>query len=434
MRKTAIKAILLGVFLELILGVFMVIAIFLFYNYFGLNFELFQTLKVVSSGVGIEKLWLFLYLGSAVGFYILFCLIFFELVLFLLRTMIKVSLKAIEKIKNNSLEKYYTIQKRISLFTLFRVIKINTPKRGLIAYFVIIALVWGSGLLGKAILSQTQSYVFRSYEQLNLYSDETLVDFTSEIALEEPYQIQVTTGVGSVHLYQLTSETDLKIYYLYDTLLQKDSYSLEIDETLNLISISFNESITSYELYQDDVMPSVEIYLPATLLLDEIDVQILNVGNCTMEYVDANKLSLKINNGTATLTESENRINEFEIEAISSTLKMTIDEATNLVLTLDDTLTNLRLYQVDETVLIDSSNGTDIFFYTSNMNSLQISAINSRIEMREVYTENIMVSIEDTTYIHINSNDSASMTVLSYIHINCQVTLKGVKYDQDSLS
>ena len=322
------------------------------------------------------------------------------------------------------------VVKSISLITFFKAIKINTPKRSIIAYVILMAVVFGSGWIAKTVLKANDSLVYRSYEIINLYSDEQIIDFQDELTDDQQYQILIDTDVANIHLYTVSSTTDAKFYFLYDTNEQKSAYSIDIDEDLNIITVNLDQDTFGYERYVDPVLPSIEIYLPSTIKIDLIDVSISQYGSLTMEYVTFQDLKVKGYQADITITGEGIRVDSIDIDQYLGDLQLILDHSNDVFLKLDQVEGTIRLNLIENSLNIESI-FSDLFIYQIDSKTIDILATDSSLELREVVGVNHSMNLDTTQLLYVNSSGN-NTTIVTIVSTNSVLTLRGVTNDQES--
>ncbi len=399
-------------------------------GYIVVNLETFTNLSLVNYAVGWEKFWVFVFYFSDLMFYFIISLIFIELILFVLRRMILRGIKAVETIKAVEFPKAIEIVKSISLISVFKAIRINTPKRSIIAYVILMAVVFGSGWISKTVLKAYDSLVYRSYKIINLHSDEQIIDFQDELTDDQRYDIIINTDVANIHLYTVSNTTEAKFYFLYDTETQKSAYSINVDQESNQIIIDLDQSLTNYEKYVDPVLPSIEIYLPSTIKIDLIDVSILTYGSLTMEYVTFGDLKVDSHNADLSITGEGVRVNTIDITQYKGDLQLIIDHSDDVVLDLDKVDASVRLNLVENTLNVTTVD-TELFMYQTDATAIMVTAIDSSLEFREVIGDDILIDIDTCELLYVNTSGK-NPTVATIVSKNSVTTLRGVINDQES--
>jgi hypothetical protein len=226
-------------------------------------------------------------------------------------------------------------------------------------------VVFGSGWIAKSVLKNYESPVYRAYQNINLESDLEEFDFSSELSADQTYNITLDAGVANIHLYSVTNSTDLKIYYLYDTLIQQADFSLAVDPSLDTIVISANLAQTAYEKYVDPVLPSVEIYLPDAINIDAITINIATYGSLTMQYVEAESLEVDVHHSDVSINAEKLRIGSIDIKQSNGELQIDVAETDDVTMDLSGVYGDVSLNKVENTVWLSASNNSDIFMYQS---------------------------------------------------------------------
>lgn len=430
MRQNQIKAIIVNFLIILVLTALLVLGIIFMVGYMEVNAGTFGQLSLVNFANGYEKIWVFVFYFSDVLFYIIISLLFFEMVLMILRTMIIRGIKTIEMIKKNDLKTIIDKVKIVSLISIFRAMKINTPKRGIIAYAVVMVLVFGSGWVAKTVLNSYDSLVYRSDKIINLYSDEKIVDFANEMTDTDLYDIIIDSDIVNVHIYSVANTNKAKFYYLYDTDEQKAAYTMTIDHELNQIHVVLNQNQDGYEKYVDPVLPSVEMYLPGLLKIDQVDINISIYGSVSMEYVTFSDLILETNLADISVKGEGMMVDSVTVKQKMGKLALTFDHIGNVDLTIENVDASLRLNQITSSLLIDSIS-SDIFLYQTTANTITIDAVDSELELREVLGQNATITVVNSKLLYVNTK-SENPAIVRINSENSELTTKGIKYDQES--
>lgn len=427
MKKNIIKTVLVILIMEIVLAALLALAIIFTVGYMDINAGVFGQMNLVGYARGYEKLWVFIYYLSDILFYLIIALLFFELILLIIRTMVTRGLKAIETIRGNDLKRIIEKVKKVSLITFFKVIKINTPKRSIIAYAIVMALVFGSGWIAKTVLNAYDSLVYRSDKIINLYSDEVLIDFANETTDADQYTILIDSDIVNIHIYSVANTVEGKFYLLYDTPEQKEAYSLDVNKETNAIVINLDQNQESYQKYIDPVLPSVELYLPSTLKVNIVDVSITTYGSLTMEYLTFNDLIIDSRNADLSIKGEGMMVDSINLTQYAGNLSLVFDNVESAHLDIEDVTATLRLNQISDDLVVDSVL-SKIFLYQTTAETLTLNGDESEFELREVAGVNAVVNITNSKLLYVNttSQNPASVTIISE---NSEITTKGVKND-----
>jgi hypothetical protein len=415
--------------IEVLLSILLFIVIVLSIGYIGNNLYLFTDLSVLQYGTGTGKFLMAVYLLSNIGFMVILSLIFIEIGLFTLRTMLIQFLKALEFIQNKKNTKTITLIKSISLISIFKAVKINTPKRSIIAYFSLLIIILGSGFIAKSILKAYDVQLYRVYETINLYHEITNVDFTTQIENGDTYNVFIETRSGNVHVYQVQDQSNVEFAYYYDTQEQLDTFTYNINKDTKTITIIFNPDITSYEEYIDPLIPSMELYLPDTLLIGNLTVNIIETGDFAMEYVNLDTLNLTANQGDISIIANKNIIQNYHLEIHDSKVRVNASSSDHVWLLLDNSDGTFQFGTVNYSVDIYMENASDLYLYNSVVVNFTIDSSNSNLELREVYTQNADITTNNDILYH--KNGVQSRQPVSYIvhNTNSDIKISGVNYD-----
>ena len=430
MRQNQIKAIIVNFLVLIVLTALLVLGIIFMVGYMDVNAGTFGQMALVNYARGYEKIWVFVYYFSDVLFYIIISLLFFEMILMILRTMIIRGIKTIEVVKKVDLKVIIEKIKIVSLISIFKAMKINTPKRGIIAYAIVMVLVFGSGWVAKTVLNSNDSLVYRSDKIINLYNDEKIVDFTGEMTDTDLYDIIIDGDIVNVHIYSVANTNEANFYYLYDTEEQKAAYTITIDHELNQIHVVLDQNQDGYEKYIDPVLPSVEMYLPGLLKVDQIDIKVSVYGSVTMEYVTFADLILDTNHSDISVKGEGMMVDSVTVKQNIGKLALTFDRVGNVDLTIENVDATLRLNQITNSLLIDSIS-SDIFLYQTTANTMTIDAVTSELELREVLGQNATINLVNSKLLYVNTK-SENPAIVTINSENSELTTKGIKNDQES--
>lgn len=424
-KTQKLSILLMTLLMEILFTALLTVIIVVIVGYVSVNIVFFDNFSIVGFANGWERFWIFLYFLSDVLYFVLLSLIFFEAALFAVRQIFIRAIKAIEKIQDKDFEKAQTVIKSVSLVTMFKWMKIDTMKRSIITYLIVIALVLGSGWLSKAVLKANDSPVYRAYEVLNLYTDDTIYDFTDELTAEQTYDITITSGVGNIHIYSVANSNEAKFYYLYDTEAQLTAYDLIVDKETDTITVHINEDQTLYERYVDPVLPSLEIYLPSSIHIGTITVDIAYYGALTMEYLAFAALKVDAKNADLSIKAQELTVGTIDIRQTNGNLILNVDDAESVTLDLDTIDASIRL--ADIAMAMDlTANKTNIFLYQTVAASIDITATDSQLELREVVSEDTSIDLlrSDLLYVNTSGENQSIATIHS---IDSVMTLRGVE-------
>ena len=427
LKQNYVKTFLLSLLIEIVLAALLTLSIIFTIGYMRLNVGTFEQLSLVGYASGSEKIWVFIYYFSDILFYIIISLLFFELILMLLRGMVLRGIKTIEIARNLDLSSLTEKVKKVSLTSIFKAMKINTPKRSIIAYVLLMIIVFGSGWVAKVILNANDSFVYRSDKIINLYSDEVLVDLSGETNDSNQYKLIIDGDIVNLHLYTVSNTSEAKFYFLYDTIEQKSAYTLDINKETNEITINLNQNQESYLKYVDPVLPSIEIYLPNTLKIELIDVSIQTYGSMTMEYVTFKDLIIDSYNAELSIKGEVMMVNTVSITQQLGTLALTFDHVEKVDLSIEDVEATLRISQITDTFTIDSKS-SDIFLYQTTTQTMSLIGNNSDFELREVLGIEANINLTNSKLLYVNSN-SQNPAIVTISSIDSEITTKGVKND-----
>jgi hypothetical protein len=424
-----IGALFLELFLLLVFGLLAVISM----GYIVSNVIVWTNFSILQFASGWDAFWMFWVFFSDALLYVILVFMFVEIGLYLLRTSGKVIVKGYEKYSGKIQDKWANRFKSMSLLVLFRLIKINTVKRGIIAYVSIIVLMLLSGFIGKTVLTGKNALIYRAFETINLYSHLEEVDFTPSINDDQVFDLLIEGGVANIHLYQVKESSKAKFYLLYDDEQIKDAYEFEIDYINQTITARLNLDQESYTRYVDSVLPSLEFYLPEWLKLDHIRIDIHTAGNVTIDYlkydsieIDASKSEIYLRTLSG-VTPSLIQINAFE-----SKLNLQVDQVDQLHVSLRSTEANIRIRVVNQEMVLQLIEQSRVFMFQSTIVSLNAVANNSVLELREVYPTQVAIQLTSSTLYYVNGQSTYPYGVFSIEQTLSKVTTQGVPYDSSS--
>lgn len=418
------------ILLELLLIFVLGIASLFIVSYIRVNLVVFDELAILSNATGWDKFWMWMYLFGDCLYFIVLSLMFLELVLFLLRTIAKILFNYLGFVTGRDMAKWLASVKLISLISIFRKLKINTTKRGLIVYFAVIVYTFGSPFIAEKILDSRDSLIYRAHELVNLYEESETVDMTASINAELVYDIRIQTGVGNIHVYAIDDTQEATIHFFFDNQEQLDTYTLTINAETGIIDIQFNVDQLTYAIYQEPVMPSVELYLPESLLIGDITTIIGSKGNFVINYVMFQSLDLSIASGQADITSDFIFEHEVKITAIDSNIAVKLKSAQSFELISLRSNANLRLFDVTDTVTLDIQDHSDVFLYSCLTDQINVDIVDSNAEFRELYAnDSIDIIVTSSTFIYLNSRENDPIGTVSIIEVDSITKIDGVPLD-----
>ncbi|MGD9909628.1 MAG: hypothetical protein AB7U79_03365 [Candidatus Izemoplasmatales bacterium] len=431
MKKGIFKKVFVMTLTEVLLSVLLFIVLIFSFSYVTTNLYAFTDLGILTYGSGAEVLWMALYLGTNSLFTLVIILVLLEIALFTLRMMAKVALNTISKVTGKENLKIDTFFKNLSIIALIKKIKIDNRKRAIIAYLVLMVLIFGVKLVTKSILSTTESNLYRVYENISLYHDTYTESLTDELDEGSGYTLIVNTSVGNIHLYTMSETTDMEVIYYYDTLLQKCTLDYQIDKDTNTIQINFNQAITTYEKYVDDLLPQIELYLPETLPINNVEVHVENYGTVAMEYFSATELNLFVNHANVNIDLPNNTIDSYYIEAQNSTIRINTNDTLYFDLIANHSTANITLGDVKQTANFHLENESSFYLYQAIGYNLNFVSNNSILDIREVYATNLTIDTQNDDFTYLNGSPSNQPDSISVIIDGSKMNVKGLTYDSE---
>ncbi|HAQ57222.1 MAG TPA: hypothetical protein DCR44_07515 [Acholeplasmatales bacterium] len=422
-----LKNLILVSILAIILGIVVLFAI----SFFQVNAVRFSILPIVAFARGWEKLWVWIYLAADAGYLLILGLLFLELSLFLARTIVILSAKALAAVRGTDPERLIKIVKKISLVTPIKKLGVNTPTKSIIAYVAVMLLVLGGGWVAKQILDANESLVYRSIIVKNLESDELVVDVEADIEADETFAIDIAAGVGNVHIYSVSDTTEVTAYFLYDTTTERESLVWSVDADTNVISVRFSETADAYVKYVDPLPGSIELYLPSTLTIGAITVDLAHYGNLTIEYLSFATLVADVAQGTISLSAADRTIGDVLLASRGGVITVKVDACASIQLTLfDHADANLTAGAVTGSLSI-VANGEDheVLVYSSVAAIVSISGSDAQVEVREVYAPDIRIEVVSSRILYVNGDKAYAYGSVTVVQDTSEITLRGVPDD-----
>lgn len=429
MNKFSISKIVTLFLVEFLLAIILFIVIIFGISYIQTNLYAFTDFSILKFGSSFDRFWMGSYLFTNALFTLVINLMLVEIFLFTFRLMAKTALSTYEKLTNKELTKVKAFFHDFSIIYLFKLVKINNRKRALILYVIIMVLIFGVKFGAKQVLVANDTSLYRVYENINLYSDIYTNDLTADITNDVPYSLNISTSVGNVHLYTLQEVTEIKVVYLYDTLLQKCTLDYVLDEDTKTITIGFNEDIYSYTKYEDDLLPQIEVYLPKDLVLDTIDISISTSGDIAMEYINAQNLKIDAHDSTIKISIKDYFIHHYDLKLVNSMIRIETTEAESFALQLDQSEGVLLLGDIQNEINISAINDSTLYLYQTVGQTLNLNSSRSVVDIREVYVQSLSVITiyDEFSFINSNTNNQPSPSYITTYESN--TIIKGVTYD-----
>lgn len=431
MKKGIVKNVFIMTLTEVLLSALLFIVLIFSFSYVTTNLYAFTDLKILAYGNGAEVFWMALYLGTNTLFTLVVFLVLLEIALFTLRMMAKVALNTIAKVTGKENLKIDSFFKNLSIIALLKKIKIDNRKRAIIAYLVLMVLIFGVKFVVKSILSTTESDLYRVYENISLYHDTYTENLTDELEEGGQYTLLINTSVGNIHLYTMSESTDMELLYYYDTLGQKCTLDYTIDKETNTILVSFNESVDSYTPYVDDLLPQVEIYLPESLSIQLVEVHVTNYGTVAMEYFSALELTLFVNHTNVNIDLPNNSIDTYYIEAKDSSIRINTNDTKYFDLLADNCSANITLGDVQQTANFHLENESSFYLYQTIGYNMNFFSKNSILDIREVYSTNLTIDTQNDDFTYLNGSPSNQPDTISVIIDGSKMNVKGLTYDSE---
>lgn len=399
-------------------------------SYFEANLIVWENYAVLETASGADAFWMALYLTSDVLLFVILVFLFAEVVLFLVRTAAKIVFKTVEKTMNAPQDKALAFVKKISLLSLFRLMKIDTVKKGIIAYVAVIAVMLLSGWIPKAVLEQREALVFRTFETKNLHSKVDAPDFAAAIEAGTPYDVVIRAGVANVHLYQVSSTTEAKLYLLYDEERILADYVWTIDAQNGILEIEVNPNQTTYTPYVDMVLPSVEVYLPDQLVVKDVTIDIAVHGSVNVDYLAFETLDIAFKKGDLNIRQIKDHVaKSVVIEAWDALMTVQFDRVESLELNLINTRANIRARAIDHLLKIRATEGSDLFMYQISAETLEGSFADATVQLREIYAPTIDIETVDTSLVYVNGLSSYPYLNVSIRQTGGEISLRGLPDD-----
>ena len=431
MKKGIFNKLLIMTLSEVLLSVLLFIVLIFSFSYISTNLYVFTDLSILTYGSGFETIWMGLYLGTNTLFTLVIFLVLLEIGLFTLRMMAKVALNTITKVTGKENPKIDLFFKNLSLVALLKKMKFNNHKRVIITYLVLMLLIFGVNFVTKTILNTNESPLYRVYENISLYHDTYSEDFTEELSEGNDYSLSIHTSVGNVHLYTMQETSDVQIIYYYDTLDQKYTLNYSIDKDSNIINVEFNQNILTYQPYEDDLLPQIEIYLPESLSILNVEITVTNYGTVAMEYFNATNLVLNVNHANVNIDLANDQIDHYQIEANNSTIRVNTKYTKTFEVIASNSSMNISLGDVESEAPVIIGNQSTLYFYQTILLNMNISSSFSTVDIREVYAENVMISTIQDDFTYLNGTPSNQPSSISVTVDGSEMNVKGITYDSE---
>jgi hypothetical protein len=399
-------------------------------SYFEANLIVWEHFGILRHASGADAFWMALYLFSDALLFMILVVLFAEVVLLLVRTAAKIVFKAVEKTMGVAQDKALAFVKKISILTLFRWLKVNTIKKGILTYVAVIALMLLSGWIPKLVLEQRQALVFRTFETKNLYSNIDAPDFSAEIAESKRFDLVILGGVANVHVYQVSQTVEAKLYLLYDEARVLDDYVWTVDRVNGVIRIEVNRSQTTYVPYVDLVLPSVELYLPADLAIGVVVIDIETHGSVVIDYLSFETMDIVMKKGDLNVRQVKDSIaKSVSLTAVEAKVTVQFERVETLSLTLDQARANVRARAIDHLLTIEATNGSNLFMYQITAERLDGVFVDSTVQFREIYAPTINIESNDTSFLLVNGLSSYPYLSVSIRQNGGETTLRGLPDD-----
>ena len=425
-------AVLGNLLLSLLLATALMLVVLFAVSFYQVNADRFSILPIVAFARGWEKFWVWVYLAADAGYLIILGLLFLELSLFLARTIATLVVKAAAAIKGDDPARLVAIIRKVSLATPIRALRIDTPTRAIVAYVALLVLVLGSGWVAKQVLERNDSLVYRSIVVENLESDLLTVDATDEIAAGDAYDIVVSAGVGNVHLYAVADAVEIKVYFLYDDPAQKDGLIRTVDVEANRIDVAFADAATAYERYVDPLPGAVEIYVPATLPIADVEVTLSHYGNLTVEYLDFASLRATVAAGAISLTAADLMVGDVDLTSDAGSVSVKTDACASMSLTLSGGAgATVSAGTVTGPFSADLGAGSYLLAYSTTAAAIDVVATDADVELRETYAPDAAFALTGGSLLYVNGDAAYAYASLTIDQSGTDVTLRGVPDDQN---
>lgn len=432
MNKQLVLSVLKVFLINLVLILLLFVVSIFAFGFLTSNFYVFSDFHVLSYSSGFDQFVMGVYLTANAGYIVILFLIFLEIDLFLARTFFIVIYKELEKLQSKKYTKVFEAIKWISLMSIFRVLKINTPKKSIITYVVFVLLVFGLGFLAKSFLKQNDVMVYRVYENVNLYSEIDERDFSTAISEGVPYSIVIETNCGNVHLYQVDSTSQLKLAYYYDDITSFEQLVYSVDEASHTITVRFNLDMTSYTPYVDPLLSAAELYIPSGLSIGDTSITIHQTGNITMDYVSIENLMISAFDSDISISAKTENIQNYHIDAFHSNLKIVAVEADTVVLNLQQTTGNVQFGNVKYSVSLSCSDSSNLSLSNLVTPVFSLDSNSSTIFLREVYPVEAEITLIDSDFSHYNGSTKTQPNQYVVSNTSSQVNIRGVEYDNET--
>lgn len=431
--KRSIWPLVTALVFEIVLLLVFGIVVFITFGYASSNAILWNDFGLLRYTSGMESFWLFLVVLSQALQYVIFIYLAIEAMLYMIRSAGKAVIKGYEKFQGVEATKWRARISKISTLGFYKAIKINTPKRGIITYVIVVALMFLTGFVGNAVLKNQNSLVYRTMKTINLYSEEEIVDFTPSINADDVFDITIHAGMANIHLYQIKEASQAKFYLLYDEVHVKDNYQFEIDYDAKTMTATVNDTQDSYEKYVDAVIPSLEFYLPEWLKLGTITIVLDFGGIIRLDYIHFQDLHLSANHSEIHVRNQTGFLaNSLTLTAEYSRATIQIDRVKSLDITLNQSYFNGRLRVIDDTLTMNAWNDSEVLMFQSTIANLDIQMWDSSLQLIETYPKTALIEVFRSQVYFSNGQSQYPYESVIINHYQSDLQIRGVQYDTTS--
>ena len=418
--------------LSLLLTVLLFLGVYFLSFYIKINVEKFSLFTFSKYVSGYTKI-LVIFWGiiEFLIFLTIEILLFTELLLWIFR----LNARNIIKILDNMTGKKHSpkIINKISTITLFKLMGINTIKRGLIFGFSYIGVLYLSQFLLGRDFFLGKTLIYRTYQQTSPTRVESLHTDTEEIELKnklipnDTLKISIQGGNCFVYVDYRANQTytGLVLEYNYDTDTQKNWYSYTFDDTTGELNVIIDNHDYVYQRYVDDLIPTIRVLVPKTHSVGRLEVEVDKSGYVMVGEFEVSREEYKVVNSTLSFNNSKKSITNLSITANSSKISGDLALVENCIIDLTDTEMILNK-AVIKSLDLKSNNSSVDFLNVSSGELLTINSKESTIRFTNVVFNDGEINLEKTILTYSNSKkDKVSYSFI--VDKESKLSLKNVE-------
>ncbi len=425
----------------LLVNILLFIVVILFgmfaFNFISINSYLLSIIGLSKFTSGWSAFLITFYGLMQIAIYIIYILLIVEIGCLVLRLLLSNFYHAFDAYRNQPYHSRKYV-KMITLITVFKKIGINTKTKALISYLFVALIVIGGSFVTKKIMEKSDDVVYRAYAKINLKREETpkeALDMSDVIEAKEAITVDVKMGIGSLYIIkqgQVNGKVReyITIYYNYDNQEQLDTYSYNFDVNTSELKINAVLDNTSYEKYEEAVMPTVLIIFPANLTIDKVNFE-TNQGDFELTETTIGDVFIKTNDSVIRFDQATKKeINNLSIAG------------NNLDVNLDEMYINEKftcqikngILRLDKGTYHDVDINIDNVKFTINTvnaeNSL-IEMVNTNVIISNYYAKNMTFNVNSSDLQMNNYQDSSYVYEKVLVnHQNSKIKISGLKFEE----